>query len=345
MKRCLANSLVKMAFDRLDVSTTHPNPQGPRRIPSITPYIMGLDLMTAEFLLHCKRAGVTFKDSCTLGRQSVILLPSERRLAEQWSGIRLDRSAYAERFFETLGAETPHSMDASGYEGADIIHNLNEVVPPSLVDRFDCLVDGGTLEHIFDFPKALNSCLRMVRPGGHLIICNVANNHMGHGFYQFSPELFYSAFRPENGCRIRFLYLNENGTWFRPLDPGLVNHRVEARTRGFTRIYVCVERISSIVPFLVPPHQSDYRFNLPGGDLPIPESNGAGAGTFRQKIKRHFPQIGKLLAWWHQYKRDVLYPASPIFEELDRRWDRFKQRRSRSLRNKSSFEAIGKRLL
>jgi len=305
---------------------------------------MGLDIKTAEFLLHCRQAGVVFKDSCTLGRQTVMLLPSEKRLVKKWSGIDLDHCEYADRFFTAMGAETPHSMDASDYERADIIHNLNEPVPSALLDRFDCLVDGGTLEHIFDFPAALRNCLQMVRPGGHLIICNMANNHMGHGFYQFSPELFYSAFTPENGCRLKFLYLNESGTWFRPFSPGAVGYRVEARTRGFVTIFVCVERISSVIPFTTPPHQSDYRFNLPGGDLAQRDSNAPDTRTIRQKIGEHFPRIQRKPTRWREFKIKVLYSSVPFVEELDKRMDRFKGDRTRTLRNKAFFETIGKRL-
>jgi 2-polyprenyl-3-methyl-5-hydroxy-6-metoxy-1,4-benzoquinol methylase len=52
--------------------------------------------------------------------------------------------------------------------------------------------DGGTLEHIFDYPTAIKNCMKMVKPGGHLLLTTPANNWFGHGFYQFSPELFYS---------------------------------------------------------------------------------------------------------------------------------------------------------
>jgi hypothetical protein len=32
-----------------------------------------------------------------------------------------------------------------------------------------------------------------------------ANNQMGHGFYQFSPELFFRVFSQENGYLLRAL--------------------------------------------------------------------------------------------------------------------------------------------
>src|SRR2546430_1479496 len=36
------------------------------------------------------------------------------------------------------------------------------------------------------------------------------NNYVGHGFYQFSPELFYRAFDSENGFEVRRMQLFEH---------------------------------------------------------------------------------------------------------------------------------------
>lgn len=67
------------------------------------------------------------------------------------------------------------------------------------------MVDGGALEHTFNVPVALTSYMEMVRVGGRLILVSPANDHFGHGFYQFSAELFYSALPTKtamrsNGC-------------------------------------------------------------------------------------------------------------------------------------------------
>jgi len=305
---------------------------------------MGLDIRTAEFLLHCKNSGVSFIDSCTLGRQTVMLLPSELKRVKRWSGVDLFGSEFADQFFQSLGATPPHSMDASPYEGADILHNLNEEVPDELKNRFDCLVDGGTLEHIFEFPSALRSCLSMVRSGGHLVICNMANNHMGHGFYQFSPELFFSAFTPENGCKIKSIFLNDDGVWYRPLDPNQAGHRMEARTRRCTTIFVCVQRISDRKPLSASPHQSDYRPMLPESTTTTDTGSFPDTRSLRQKIGAHFPGIRGALARWRAFKREYLYRTLPFYEEMDRRLGRFRGYCSRSLDNRSYFVKIGRRL-
>ena len=71
------------------------------------------------------------------------------------------------------------------------------------------VVDGGTLEHVFDYPTALRNAMRMVRVGGHLILNAPVNNFPGHGFYQISPELFFRVLSPQFGFRVHDAVLME----------------------------------------------------------------------------------------------------------------------------------------
>ena len=65
---------------------------------------------------------------------------------------------------------------------------MNTPIYGSLKNRFSALLDAGTIEHVFNFPQAIRNCMEMVKVGGHFIQVTVANNFIGHGFYQFSPE-------------------------------------------------------------------------------------------------------------------------------------------------------------
>ena len=51
--------------------------------------------------------------------------------------------------------------------------------------------------------------MQMVRVGGHFMQLTVANNFMGHGFWQLSPELIYRIFTEDNGYRIECVLLHE----------------------------------------------------------------------------------------------------------------------------------------
>ena len=75
-----------------------------------------------------------------------------------------------------------------------MIHDLNLPVPPELHERYDLIIDGGTLEHVFHVPIAMENCMKMTKTGGHVVIITNINNLVGHGFYHFSPDFFFRAF-------------------------------------------------------------------------------------------------------------------------------------------------------
>ena len=85
-------------------------------------------------------------------------------------------------------------MDVSSYENCTIVHDLNQDVPPELHGQFDFIFDGGTSEHVFNFPKVLENCYKMLRPGGRIFHVLPATNHVDHGFYMFSPTVFWDYY-------------------------------------------------------------------------------------------------------------------------------------------------------
>lgn len=82
------------------------------------------------------------------------------------------------------------ALDVSDYEGAEILHDLNTPTGPGLDGKFGLILDGGTLEHVFNVPVALDSCKRMLSIGGWFVSHQLFN-FSGHGFYSLTPELFW----------------------------------------------------------------------------------------------------------------------------------------------------------
>src|SRR4051812_23647278 len=123
---------------------------------------MGLVYNSLAFLLDAHQRGVRFDETLTLGRQHVTISP-ERIVAllhEYKLGPSPDKEAAFlaelkaaqwrfEIFSRMLGAKKSVSMDVSDYEGAEIVHDLNLPVSKELHERFDLVIDGGTLEHVF----------------------------------------------------------------------------------------------------------------------------------------------------------------------------------------------------
>ena len=106
--------------------------------------------------------------------------------------------------FRALGFSSVESLDASDFEGARIVFDLNQATPPdTLRERFDVVINGGTLEHVFHLPNALANLHAMLRPGGRAIHLAPASNYLDHGLYAFSPAFFvdyYQANGYESAC-------------------------------------------------------------------------------------------------------------------------------------------------
>lgn len=97
--------------------------------------------------------------------------------------------------FSMLGFDGMRVLDFSDYEGADTVFDLNsEALPDSLLGQFDAVIDGGTIEHIFHVPNVLNNIFKMLKVGGRIIHLSPSSNHIDHGFYMFSPTLFWDYY-------------------------------------------------------------------------------------------------------------------------------------------------------
>jgi hypothetical protein len=224
---------------------------------------MGIDYPSAQLLCCAKNIGVDFSDTMTVGRQHVLLPPDAT--ASILSAIGTPRELasaimagqFAEPLFALLGAKQISSVDASDYEQATHIHDFNQPLPASLANRFSVVHDGGTIEHVFNIQQAFKNCMEMVRVNGHFIQVNEANNYMGHGFWQFCPELIYRIFSRENGFQIKAVLLHD-GTWYKVDDPAVHHCRVELMNDRPTYICTIAQRVEDRRIFARFPQQSDY---------------------------------------------------------------------------------------
>jgi hypothetical protein len=229
---------------------------------------MGIGSTGLQFALLGRRRGAKFERTLTLGRQ-------HHFLDAWWVKMVFDRfeveiteaevqrtveQPYSEPLFHALGALVVESMDASGYEGASIVHDLNLPVPGRFKQSFTCVVEYGTLEHVFNFPVALKSVIDMIEVGGHLLTITPTNNFMGHGFYQFSPELYFN-FLSRNGFEDVEAYLLPY-RWmpqvFRIANPRAVGGRVELVNAEPMQLGIIARKATHIAE-LVTPIQSDYQ--------------------------------------------------------------------------------------
>lgn len=115
------------------------------------------------------------------------------------SKSQMSKSVSFKDFFLLWGIENVEVLDIDDYEGADHLFDLNESECPSnLRSQFDLIVDGGSLEHCFNFPNALKSLNMMLRNEGVIFHTNPANKMLDHGFYQISPTLYSDYYQAAN---------------------------------------------------------------------------------------------------------------------------------------------------
>lgn len=100
----------------------------------------------------------------------------------------------ADAVLALLGAERVFAADISDYENPDYLIDLNYDINEEYYERFDVILDSGTLEHVFDVPTALSNLVKMVKKGGRIILILPSSNAINHGFYSFSPTLFFDFF-------------------------------------------------------------------------------------------------------------------------------------------------------
>jgi hypothetical protein len=66
-------------------------------------------------------------------------------------------------------------------------------VPEGEHERYQTVIDIGTIEHVFDTRQCLENCFRMVKVGGHYFVQTPVRGCSGHGLYTFHPEVMTRA--------------------------------------------------------------------------------------------------------------------------------------------------------
>ena len=335
---------------------------------------MGVDGATAAMLLEARRLEVNFDHTLTLGRQNLLCSPIYLkqlfRSLDFWPTglndaefeLRLCSNPYlADPLFLMLGANKVSAMDYSDFEGADVIHDLNLPLPPNLREQFDVVFDGGLLEHIFNFPTAMKSAMELVKETGHLILSTPANNYCGHGFYQFSPELFYRVLSADNGYRIkhisfveahtyysaiagRYYFASLDGRRFAVPDPHEIGGRVNLMNARPVLLNIIAQRVRVVPIFERMPQQSDYvalweedatQNSVPAGKRTETDSAGENAHPLKQRLSAgallhlRMHLIDRILRGidpfhFRKLSKNYTFANSKIFREIDLRKKREK---------------------
>lgn len=226
----------------------------------------------------------------TIGRQA-IHIPKEKVRKLLNLAQETDFGPYCEDLLKAhFGATVVDSFDNSDYEQATHIVDLNG--PLVIGKAYDTVMDFGSIEHIFNVPQALKNISAACNDGGQILHMLPANNFCGHGFWQFSPELFFSLYSEVNGYHETEVFLadvaNEYG-WYEVKRP---HNGQRAETNSRTGLFVLVRttRTSSFSHESV--QQSDYihLWNNPESDIGTLSRDAfqryLGSGSLERRIKQ-----------------------------------------------------------
>lgn len=216
---------------------------------------MGIDVHALNFLRYVARKE-PLRRVATIGRQLLMITPG--RLAELmgWS-MATDFGMFSEELLaRRLGATTVDSYDYSDYEGATYTADLNQ--PLQVTREYDAVIDCGSLEHIYNVPQALANISSLCAKGGRIVHVSPGNNFCGHGFWQFSPELFFSLYSESNGygeTQVFLADLTRPRHWFEVKPP---SHGRRAEVISTAPLYVMCQTRKISDSCRVEARQSDY---------------------------------------------------------------------------------------
>jgi hypothetical protein len=175
----------------------------------------------------------------------------------------------------------------------------------------------------------------MTKVGGRVFLANPANNHCGHGFFQFSPELMFRIFSAVHGFAVERIALMEAGFpgielvprrgFYDVIDPAELGGRVPLISRHPITLVVHARKLHHLSdPLRDPPQQSDYV-----------ERWGTRGSTAAPKIadgQAHHDRSARSLL--RQTARSLFWKAP---SSIQRRIVGYRQRRHASLHNRRFY--------
>jgi len=220
---------------------------------------MGMTFQTFDFIKKNIEEFGKLGNVLTLGRLGNQIDTKKLKLF----GLENNKAFYKEYsdeiLIEYLGANSVDSIDNSDFESANIIHDMNNDLD-DIIKKYDTIIDIGTSEHVFNINQNLKNISKLCKTGGRIIHCLPANNQCGHGFWQFSPELFFGLYDESNGYQSTKLYLidsyNDKSYWQIKKKPK--EERLELNS--FSPLYIFVTTVKKLENTIQKAQQSDYEY-------------------------------------------------------------------------------------
>ena len=214
---------------------------------------MTITFNEAAFLKYCKK-NRDFKSTAMLGRQKLTKCDYMKKILQADNFNEFETSEdLLKKYFNSTSVD---SYDASDFEGANKLHDFNLEVQEELL--YETFLDLGSTEHILNPIASFKNIIKLTKVGGMIIHHLPANNALNHGFYQFSPDLFFTIYSEKNGFENTEVFLLERSwypNYFVKVDKKKMK---EIRTSEETLVYVKTVKKSHRPPFIFNESQEKY---------------------------------------------------------------------------------------
>lgn len=133
-------------------------------------------------------------------------------------GVAGDNAKGLARFVQDFGLNSAVTLDL--YGKPTIRCDLHEPAAPELRDRFDLVLDAGTMSFCFNLPMVWQNILAMLKDAGYVFHLSSMTGYFGRAYYSLSPMLFRD-FYAENGFDVLYMGVRSHRrtTWLaRALD-------------------------------------------------------------------------------------------------------------------------------
>ncbi|MBM3646946.1 MAG: methyltransferase domain-containing protein [Alphaproteobacteria bacterium] len=165
---------------------------------------MAITRHLAELILHEHRFRPIRGDALLLGRQEVFMTPDEAQALVAQVGLNQAKGAFIDydkhpshhgqisdaSFFSLFCDATVRACDVSDYEGAEIIFDLTQGVPDSLIGRFDFIYNGSVFDNVFDPAACMRHVARMLKPDG-VVFHYEGAAHASPAYLKFTPDWLF----------------------------------------------------------------------------------------------------------------------------------------------------------
>lgn len=166
---------------------------------------MGIGVLELQFLLHEHKHKPFTGEILSIGRQATALTEKLTARFMKEYDVKPGKNAFVE--FDTSRAPHPDgslmltdkslfslfcdakflAADISDYEQPDFVFDICGKVPWKYRNRFDFVMDGGSLDNVFDTFRMMANMTQMLKPGGRMFLTPWINSHPT-AYVKLSPD-------------------------------------------------------------------------------------------------------------------------------------------------------------